>query len=180
MADPSEVLVINSASQPISGQQRFYITSYSLVTSLQPQIDALGCQAIIADECHYLKNPRAKRTKTILPMLHNARRAIMLSGTPALSRPYELFPQLNAIDPYSWASPKEFGKRYCRSKRKRSGGGEYRGATNISELHALLKGTLMIRRRKRDILKELPPKLRHFEHFELQVNTCIHTSDCIP
>jgi hypothetical protein len=38
--------------------------------------------------------PQAKRTKAALPVLHAARRTILLTGTPTLSRPAELLPQL--------------------------------------------------------------------------------------
>jgi SWI/SNF-related matrix-associated actin-dependent regulator 1 of chromatin subfamily A len=32
-------------------------------------------------------------------LLKSARRVVMLSGTPALSRPVELYPQISAINP---------------------------------------------------------------------------------
>ena len=37
---------------------------------------------------------QAQRTKACLPLLRDARRAILLSGTPALSKPIELMTQL--------------------------------------------------------------------------------------
>jgi len=37
---------------------------------------------------------------------------------------------------------------------------EYTGASNLDHLNALLKSTVMLRRLKRDVLKELPPKQR--------------------
>ena len=53
---------------------------------------------IIADESHYLKNADAQRTKAILPLLQSANRAVLLTGTPALSRPAELYPQLACVE----------------------------------------------------------------------------------
>jgi hypothetical protein len=47
----------------------------------------------LASSPHF-PSPQAKRTKAAIPMLQAARRAILLTGTPTLSRPGELLPQL--------------------------------------------------------------------------------------
>lgn len=44
-----------------------------------------------------MKNHRTARTKAAVPIMHNAKRLILLSGTPALSRPMELFTQISGI-----------------------------------------------------------------------------------
>lgn len=49
---------------------------------------------IIADESHMLKGPKAQRTMSIKPHLERAKHAILITGTPALSRPYELWTQV--------------------------------------------------------------------------------------
>ena len=48
---------------------------------------------IIADESHMLKGYRAKRTKALIPELQRAKHAILVTGTPALSCPFELWTQ---------------------------------------------------------------------------------------
>ena len=45
--------------------------------------------------------------------LQKARYAILLSGTPALSRPIELYTQLSCLDKHFGMNLFEFGKRYC-------------------------------------------------------------------
>ena len=35
---------------------------------------------VICDESHYLKNPKAVRTSTIVPFIKNSKRAMLLSG----------------------------------------------------------------------------------------------------
>ncbi len=82
---------------------------------------------MIADECHMLKNAQTKRAKAILPMLRRAMRAILLSGTPALSRPKELWSQLNVINQAQWPAYTEFVKRYCSGEQ---GGDGQKGASN--------------------------------------------------
>ncbi|KAK9080077.1 hypothetical protein SSX86_001752 [Deinandra increscens subsp. villosa] len=81
---------------------------------------------------------------------------MLLSGTPALSRPIELFKQLEALYPNVYKNVHEYGNRYCQ------GGvfGMYQGASNHEELHNLIKATVMIRRLKKDVLSELPVKRR--------------------
>lgn len=128
---------------------------------------------IIADESHYMKNSKAKRTKVLVPLIQRSRRAILLSGTPALSRPIELFTQLNALDASIWNDEKSYGKRYCKMKRssksvKSSGfGNEFKGASNTRELHIILTNTVMIRRLKKDILSQLPAKIRKIIKVEI-------------
>ena len=48
-------------------------------------------QAVIVDESHYIKNKDAKRTKSLLPLLKHAKHVVLLTGTPALAKPKELF-----------------------------------------------------------------------------------------
>jgi SNF2-related domain len=60
---------------------------------------------------------QAQCTKAILPLLQRARRAILLSGTPALSKPAELLPQLQALLPGSKLTISEFAQRYCAGDR---------------------------------------------------------------
>lgn len=80
-------------------------------------------------------------------------RTILLTGTPALSKPRDLFNILNIIRPDIFNSFKEFGFRYCDPKFNRfSKGLDYDGATNLKELHFLLTNYIMIRRLKKDVL----------------------------
>jgi SNF2 family DNA or RNA helicase len=99
------------------------IISYNLIPKMSTLLENLNCKVIIVDECHYMKNPNALRTKCLVPLLHKAKRAVLLSGTPALSRPIELFTQLNSLSPNSWPDMKAFGKRYCRTQQQQQSGG---------------------------------------------------------
>jgi SWI/SNF-related matrix-associated actin-dependent regulator 1 of chromatin subfamily A len=56
-------------------------------------------ELFLQDESHFLKSPKAARTQAAQKLLKSARRVVMLSGTPALSRPAELYPQISAINP---------------------------------------------------------------------------------
>lgn len=50
------------------------------------------------DESHLLKNSKAKVTEVAQKLAAQAKRAVLLTGTPAMSRPLELFTQLQMID----------------------------------------------------------------------------------
>ncbi|KAH3759633.1 chromatin-remodeling complex ATPase chain [Pelomyxa schiedti] len=134
------------------------IMSYDLVCKLLPMLQKRNFKIVIADESHFLKNRVAKRTRSVTQLLKQARHAILLSGTPALSRPQELYTQIDAIDPRMFPNFMEFGLRYCGGQRTRFGW-NFDGATNLQELNVLL-GTCMIRRLKQEVLTELPEKRR--------------------
>lgn len=51
------------------------------------------------DESHSIKTLSAQRTKAALNLITKAARCVLLSGTPALSRPVELYAQMKAVDP---------------------------------------------------------------------------------
>mmetsp|Transcript_86659 Transcript_86659/g.260150 ORF Transcript_86659/g.260150 Transcript_86659/m.260150 type:complete len:169 (+) Transcript_86659:997-1503(+) len=118
-----------------------------------------GFAAVVADEAHYLKSRKAGRTVAVLSLLRAARRALLLSGTPALSRPAELYTQLHALDPATFGSFKAFANRYC-APRRTAYGVDYSGASQLAELHATVFGGVALRRLKRDTLPQLPPKAR--------------------
>lgn len=142
----------------------FNIVSYDAVPKLQGILMNSDFKVVIADESHFLKNAQAKRTSASLPILQKALYTMLLSGTPALSRPIELFKQLEALYPRVYKSVHEYGNRYCQ------GGffGMYQGASNHEELHNLIKATVMIRRLKKDVLSELPVKRRQQVFLDLE------------
>ncbi|CAA7398605.1 unnamed protein product [Spirodela intermedia] len=142
----------------------FNIVSYDTAQKLQDVLLETQFKIVIADESHFLKNAQAKRTSASLPVIQRATYAILLSGTPALSRPIELFKQLQALYPDVYKNVHEYGNRYCQG----SLFGMYQGACNHEELHNLMKSTVMIRRLKKDVLTELPSKRRQQVFLELE------------
>jgi len=114
---------------------------------------------LISDECHMIKDEKNLRTKAVQKMASRIPHVICLSGTPFLNRPVELFSTINLINPYIFPSFFSFAKRYCGAKKGRFGW-DFKGSTNRRELHDILTSTLMIRRLKKDVLKELPEKVR--------------------
>ncbi len=163
--DEDEVHVIMRGKDPLLGRDRnltrVTVMSYDILTRFRAELKAdpppFGC--VVCDESHYVKNFQAARTKALLPLLRRARRVLMLTGTPALSRPIELYTQINALQPRLFSTIYAFGKRYCRGRRGHWGW-EFKGAENLQELHFILKKYIMVRRLKAQVLTQLKPKTR--------------------
>ncbi|CAN8063132.1 unnamed protein product [Agarophyton chilense] len=156
--DEEDILVMMTGKDTTKNIHRVNIVSYDLVRKI-PRTSLSKCQFIIADESHYLKSGTAKRTQAVVPMLKAAKRAILLSGTPALSRPVELFSQINALAPGLFPDYHEYVQRYCNAHYGFFGY-DVSGASNLQELNILLRGSVLIRRKKEDVLTQLPDKQR--------------------
>ena len=131
----------------------FLIVSYNFLDKMELQGKY---RVLIVDESHYIKDSSTKRTKAALPVLKAARRCFLLTGTPALNRPKEIFTQLSALVPDAKLKLKDFGERYCTGTRF----DRYGGSQNLDELHSLLRGSVMVRRLKSEVLSQLPKKRR--------------------
>jgi SWI/SNF-related matrix-associated actin-dependent regulator 1 of chromatin subfamily A len=157
-------VVTSSAHDLLPFGTKVTVISYDLVRLYEDKFDRIqqsdsAFGVVICDESHYLKSPTAARTVAVLKLLQGSRRVIMLSGTPALSRPIEIYTQVNAILPGFFGSYETFGYQYCAGTAGRFGM-EYKGAEMLVQLHLLLKKFVMIRRLKVDVLTELRPKTR--------------------
>ena len=147
----------------------YLIVNYDIAERWGPMLHAAGLDVLIMDESHYLKNPKAKRTQQVLGKWDRdpakqiapipARRRLALTGTPIPNRPIEAWPVVHALDPKTFRSFKEYATRYCDAVYG-SYGLEIRGASNLDELQDKLRASVMVRRLKADVLKELPPKRR--------------------
>ncbi|XP_058908766.1 SWI/SNF-related matrix-associated actin-dependent regulator of chromatin subfamily A-like protein 1 isoform X1 [Kogia breviceps] len=134
------------------------IVSFDLLSKLEKQLTP-PFRVVIVDESHFLKNIKTARCRTAVPLLKVAKRVILLSGTPAMSRPAELYTQILAVRPTFFPQFHTFGLRYCGAKRL-PWGWDYSGSSNLGELKLLLEETVMLRRLKGDVLCQLPAKQR--------------------
>jgi len=79
---------------------RIFITNYEsmLMEKLFNQILAWKPEVIILDEAHMIKSHSAKRTKQVLKLTALAEHRYILTGTPVLNSPMDLFTQFLALD----------------------------------------------------------------------------------
>lgn len=115
-------------------------------------INAANFDLIICDEAHYIKNMSSLRSKGTRSL--KAPHKIGLTGTPIVNRPSELYPILNVVAPDKFSRESDFMASFM----NRDG-----TAKNVSRLHELLQD-YMFRKKKEDVIKELPP-ISRFDHF---------------
>ncbi|NXP71727.1 ZRAB3 endonuclease, partial [Ramphastos sulfuratus] len=171
---PDDITIIqNKTDTGRISTSKVTILGYGLLTSdAQTLVDTLYRQnfkVVVIDESHYMKSRNAKRSTILLPIVQKALRAILLTGTPALGRPEELFMQIEALFPRRFGTWSEYAKKYCNARVRFFGKRaqwDCRGASNLEELHQLLS-EIMIRRLKNDVLTQLPPKIRQRIPFDL-------------
>jgi SNF2 family DNA or RNA helicase len=168
LARPMSVEIANGAGFPVRAD--VVIVNYEQLGKFRAAIDAREWDLLVSDECHYVKNPKAQRTAVLLGKWDKdpakrvepikARRRVFLSGTPMINRPIELWPILHAIDPWGLGKNKmRFALRYC-DAHQGGYGWDFTGASNLGELQTKLRASVMVRRLKTDVLKELPAKRR--------------------
>lgn len=146
--------------------KRMIIGTYDLVRRcehLQRRPDGRQFLVVVIDESQSIKDAGSMRTKAVVGICKAARRAILLSGTPALNRAAELYTQIDAISPSDMPSFVEFAERYSTRQVQRFGKRtveKFNGVQRPEELNILLSSSVMIRRLKKDVLSQLPSKRR--------------------
>jgi len=111
---------------------------------------------LVVDEAHMIKSPTAQRSKVVKALSRNIQSVIMLTGTPVLSRPIEMFNMLTIIDPKVWNNYYSYATKFC-DGHQGYWGFEAKGATNLEELQSRISN-YFLRRTKEEVLKELPRK----------------------
>lgn len=120
----------------------------------------LGARGILlVDEAQNIKTLAAKRTGGVINLSHFAKRSVLMTGTPILNRIEELYSLVHAIAPQDWGTYYDFVFRYCNAKKTKFGL-VVNGISNDEELQRRLRDTIMCRRLKKDVLKQLPEKRR--------------------
>ena len=156
---PTTITYVEGRSFDISRCGRIVVINYDILVD---HIDALAQRKwdlVVCDEAHMLKNHEAKRAKAFFSSLIGANRLLFLTGSPIMNRPAELWPLLRAISEKTAGSYIDFTTRYCGGHGEDGRGWVAVGADNLEELNAKL-APVMLRRLKKDVLKDLPSKSR--------------------
>jgi SWI/SNF-related matrix-associated actin-dependent regulator 1 of chromatin subfamily A len=162
---PPKIEILNgNTTHKITGE--IIILNYDILGAWIEELKRIKPKVIITDECHYYKSNSAKRTKAIKLLAKGVKCFIALSGTPIENSPIEIFNAINIINPSEFPSYWHFAQKYCNAHRN-GFGWDLSGSSNELELHERLISTVMIRRKKSEVLKELPPKVRSMIPFQL-------------
>ena len=179
--------------------QGIAITNYEalLMPELYAALNAWGPEILILDESHRVKNHSAKRTKAAIQLADKAKRRFLLSGTPVLNSPMDLFAQYRIMD-RGWSMGKNFfafRARYFYDKN--AGMPRDRHFPNwqirpgaLDELTGILNRT-SVRVKKEECLdlpplvrqdipvEMLPEQARHYEEMKNDFVTYIQSQACV-
>lgn len=152
------------------------VCNYDILHKHADALSATPIDCLVVDEAHYVKNSRTRRFAAVEPIAKAARRLLLLTGTPIPNRPVELLALIELLGPdvleRVGGSRWRYLRRYCDARQIHIGHGRmawnFSGASHLPELHGILRETCMVRRRKADVLTELPPKRRQI--IELPAN----------
>jgi len=147
-------------------RKAIYIINYDIVKAWEKNLKKLKAKVLVLDECHAIKNRRTIRTKAIKRIAKEIDHIICLSGTPIINRPVEIYNSISLINPELFPSFFKYAKEYCGATHN-GFGWDFSGATHTDNLHKKLVGSVMLRRLKKDVLKELPEKTRTVIPMEL-------------
>lgn len=163
-----KITVLNGGVKPLRfmGKDAFYdvvIVNYNarILEKWLHQLTELNPKAIICDEAHNCKNPKAQQTKLVDKLLQDCTQArrIFLSGTPVVNRPMEFWQLVKMLGHGKslggWA---EFKRRYDTDPPRKD---------RLHELNVRARTHFMVRRLKADVLKELPAKQRAMVPIEI-------------
>ena len=127
------------------------IVNYDVLDAHGEALAARAPAALVLDESHYCKNPKARRTKAAIELsaaMDPEAMRLALTGTPLVNRPGELVPQLRALRRLA-----DFGSGATFERR-------FEGDSARRRLHWHLRSRCYVRRRKEDVLPQLPSKRR--------------------
>lgn len=161
--------VIASGPERTIESAGWVVVNYDMLHKYREQILAMAATgqigAAIVDEAHYIKGKKTLRAQATLEIVDRIDRVILLTGTPIMNRPIELFNLLKAVKHPLSRARTVYAKRYCGAYLKtiiRRGGRILRfmdesGATRLPELREMIK-PVFLRRMKKDVL-DLPEKI---------------------
>jgi SWI/SNF-related matrix-associated actin-dependent regulator 1 of chromatin subfamily A len=153
----------------------FVIVTYDRLSTnpklVRMLIDA-SWDLLLIDEAHALKEPNSKRTRAVYgagckggAIASSAARVVLLTGTPMLAHPAELWPHLHALVLELLHAPgrDSFVERYCITKTVWRGDRQFEQIVGekpeaVRDLRQRL-APFMHRVLKHDVLKDLPPLL---------------------
>jgi SNF2 family DNA or RNA helicase len=129
-------------------------------------LPAINPKTLILDEIHYVKDNNAARTKAIKKLAKNCEHVIGLSGTPIINRPIEFYNAIQMINPNIFPGWRYYATKFCAGY-EGQWGWDVSGSSNTELLHKIMTSTIMLRRKKADVLADLPAKQRSVVPLEI-------------
>ncbi|KAK4277229.1 hypothetical protein QN277_015253 [Acacia crassicarpa] len=121
------------------------LTSYEMINLDSASLKPIMWECMIVDEGHRLKNKDSKLFSSLKQ--YSSRHRVLLTGTPLQNNLDELFMLMHFLDAGKFGSLEEFQEEFR----------DINQEEQISRLHKMLAPHLL-RRVKKDVMKDLPPK----------------------
>jgi SNF2 family DNA or RNA helicase len=178
--DPKDREIIDSELKSGALEYTYYIIHWDALIRLENLVPegrrSIEWDHLIADEIHYIKNRKVKRTTAFKRIKAKAKTGA--SGTPADDKPQDLWSVLNWLYPRVWSSYWRFFNNYLQwqdnntmvntsAGKKLVGYREVTGVKNIDKLHGRIR-PYYIRRTLHDVRDDMPPKTRSSIRVELR------------
>ena len=133
-----------------------YIMSYAIMTRRAMALRLVMWDCVMMDEFQAISNPKTQRS--IAASSLQTRHLLLISSTPMLNRPIELFVGLNMIDPIGFPNYFTYARTYC-DAHKTPFGWNFKGISNSEELRKRLNN-ILLRRTKQQAKINLPERTR--------------------
>ena len=146
---PHRSVTVVSGTGTVAGTADVTIVNYDIIHAHRARLALRRPKALVLDESHYVKNPRAKRTQAVRRLAESLGPdglRLALTGTPVMNHAEELIPQLRIIGRLG-----DFGSGARFARRFQGIGAEER-------IHWHLRRSCFVRRSKADVLPQLPAK----------------------
>lgn len=134
------------------------ITTYPLLPRDRDSLCAQRFSLLVLDEAQAIKNARSLAAQVVRAL--PARRRLAMTGTPLENHLGELWAQFDAVEPGLLGSQTRFNRHYRNPIEKHA------DSERQQRLNQRI-GALLLRRRKEDVLAELPPKTESVRRLEL-------------
>jgi SWI/SNF-related matrix-associated actin-dependent regulator of chromatin subfamily A-like protein 1 len=146
---PHRSVAVVSGTGTVAPAAEITVVNYDIVHAHRTRLALRRPKALVLDESHYVKNPRAKRTQAVRRLagsLAPDALRLALTGTPVMNHAEELIAQLRIIGRLD-----DFGSGARFARRFQGIGAEER-------IHWHLRRRCFVRRAKADVLPQLPAK----------------------
>lgn len=140
-------------------KHQLILTTYAIVRNDAELYSKQAFHYIILDESQNIKNTSAQTTQAVL--LLKAKHRLALSGTPIENNLTELYSLFRFLNPAMFGSLEDFNSRYTFPIQKEN---------DKDALHSLRRKIFpfMLRRLKKDVLKELPDRMDNTLYVEME------------
>lgn len=168
--------------EALNSDANFYITNYASVreksrakvngnwtkvdNELFLAINKKEFEVGIYDEVHRAKNRKSQQTKALYKITNGIKRNYLLTGTPIMNTPEDLWSLLHIIDRKKFSSFWRFVHRYCEVW-DNGFGKEIGSAKNPKEFRDMLK-PYMLRRLKEEVIEDMPELTKQKSWVELE------------